>query len=1358
MQIPPAASASYPASAAQQRLWFFDSLTPGSAAYNLMVAHRLTGALDLAALERALTALHARHDALRTALAMRPAGLSQIVTGQIEPRLVVRDLSAAAPAQREQELAELLSNFNEEPFRLTEPPLLRCLLVSLGPLEWALALSAHHCIVDGWSFALLQRELSELYTAAVQRRPAALEPVVLQLGPYTVAERERLAARDASGESDADLAYWKAVLAGAPTRLELPADRPRPALHSGAGSSRWRMLSPALADAVRAGARALRATPFMIHAAAYATLLHRYGGGEEIVLGIPLANRTRRELQQLVGFVASTTVLRVALTDAPSFATVVARVRDQALGAYAHNELPFEQLGRELPVQRDLSVTPVFQTLFTLLAGGPPALALAGISVQRLFVRRRATPFDLSLVIEQGANRRRGVAEGDRASAPEGDRDRASAPEGDQLLVDYNSELYDADRIDRLLGHYVTLLEDALREPRRPIARLALMTAGERRTVLHDWNATARGWSVPAVHEQVIAAARTHPGRVAVRAVDGTVSYAELVECVRRRAAELSELARPGERIAVLLEPSVELVVTLLAVMTIGASYVPLDPAYPVGRLELMIDDCDAAALLTTRALQERLRLAPRAVLLIDEARTGRGAEPAVEVHCTSDDVVYTIYTSGSTGRPKGVEITHGALINLLASVRELVGFDHEDTLVSVTSASFDIAALELFLPLIAGGTLVIADADTRRHPQALAALLSASRATVMQATPSFWQMLLDGAGEESLPRLRVLCGGEPLPPRLAARLERAASAAWNVYGPTETTIWSTAARLDGGPVTVGRPLANTRAYVLDPNGEPLPIGIWGELVLAGAGVGRGYLGRPELTAERFVRLPSSLGGGRAYRSGDIARRLPNGSLELRGRSDNQVKLRGHRIELEEIEAALCAHPQVRECAAAIHEHGLDDRRLVAFVVTNGHQVTSEELRDHAQSVLPPYALPSSFMALAALPRMPNGKLDRAALPSAVEQVANGRPLGTMTAASMLADDGLPSAAPAAGARDALELKLLEIWRATLGREDVGVGDSFFDLGGHSLLALALIEVVREQTGHALPLDAVLRSGTVEAAARVLRDVQPAGGVRSHVRLNRTGNARLHCVHSLVGTALRYRSLAVLLDGTVELHAFQAPGVIAGERPLDSIGALAERYLDELRELDPRGPYALAGYSLGGLVAYEMATRLLAEQGEPPLLLLLEAFAPDASHAAEQRTAPELSLAGSFGGDWDAAAIMALTPEQRLQHIWQRARERGLLPPGVGVERLRRYLDVVEAHLAAIDAYSPAPYPSDVVLFRTAERYVDDETLGWGALVGDGLEIVDLPGNHGTLLESPTLEVLARELKARLAVALRFAA
>jgi amino acid adenylation domain-containing protein len=1047
-----------PLSFAQQRLWFLDQWAPGSAFYNVASAVRLGVAVSVGALERALAALVARHEVLRTTFPASEGRPVQVVAPVLRVPLELHDLSGLGVEERERRARRLAAEEAQRPFDLARGPLVRAGLVRLAADDHLLLVTLHHIVADGWSLGLFGRELAVCYEAFVAGREPELAELPIQYADFAVWQRDWL-----SGERlERQLDYWKRELEGLPV-LELPTDHPRPAFQSFRGAELPLALPGALAARLRGLGESEGCTLFMTLLAAFFVLLGRYSGQRDVVVGAPIAGRTRPELEALIGFFVNTLVLRGDLSGEPSFRELLRRVRQTALNGYANQDLPFELLVEHLHPQRDPSRNPLFQIGFVLQnAGAPrPPQADAPLSTP-LRGEHGSAMFDMALHLWEHSDGLGGK-------------------------VEFSTDLFELGSVERMLGHFRTLLEGAVADPDCSVWELPLLTAPERRRLLVDWNATGLAWERPVrgfhglVEEQV----DRSPDAVAVVWGERELSYLELDRAANRLAWRLRAAGVGPERlVGVCLQRSPELVVALLAVLKAGGAFVPLDPGYPRERLRFMLEDADVTALVSERALAAELPRTAARLVLVDEQPDREPPDRRPPADTAPNQLAYVIYTSGSTGHPKGAMIEHEAFANHLRWMQAELPLDSSDRVLQRTPVSFDACLWEIFAPLVAGAAMVLAPPAKAGAELDLVELITNHEVTVLQLVPSHLRLLLAEPGLERCRSLRRLfCGGEPLASDLVADLHARLDVVelFNLYGPTEACVDATWWRCSRdspprGPwAPIGRPVANVRVFVVDGGLRPVPVGVVGELCLGGVGVGRGYLGRPELTAERFVSDPFG-GSGRLFRTGDLVRWRADGCLEFVGRVDDQVKLRGFRIELGEVEAVLGAQAGVREVVVAVREDGSGQRRLVAYVVPEREPAADAVAgwRAGLRRLLPEHMVPAVFVLLERLPVTANGKLDRAALP----QPDATRP-----------ELEARYVAPA----DAVEARLAGLWGEVLGLERVGVEDDFFsELGGHSLLATQLLSRIRKAFDVELALRALFEAPTVRELANAVRAAQAA--------------------------------------------------------------------------------------------------------------------------------------------------------------------------------------------------------------------------------------------------------------------------
>ena len=1033
-----------PASFAQRQFWLLEQLAGRPDEYAISAAWTVCGELDEEALAAALSHLVERHETLRTAFRLEGEELVQVVMPAAPVRLRAREAGTRRPTDAARELRdELLA----EPFDLAGGRLLRAGLARLGPEERVLAVAVHHAAADGWSIRVLARELGAAYMALVRGKAPPLEPLETSYRDVAATERERWT----EARLEDELAFWGRALEGAPT-LDLPADRRRPAVRSGSGGAVPVRLGRGLSERVDALARRAGVTPFMVLVAAYQALLARLSRQRDVLVGTTVANRSEPELEALVGPFVNTVVLRGDLDGEPSFLDLLARTRERALDVYEHQELPFERLVEELRPARDVSRTPLFQALVMLQdAAAPPAFG--GLETEALDLEPASAQVDLSLYLR----RRSGTLEG---------------------RLEYNSDIFDRETVARWAGHLSTLLEAATAHPERRLSDLPLMTEAERQALLTRWNATERAVPERGVHELFEEQAARRPDALAVSAGEEQVSYEELDRCANRLAHALRERGvGPDVLVAIALDRSIQLVVAVLAVLKAGGAYLPLDPDYPPERLAFMLEDAAPRVLLTTEAIQRRLPRSSAELLLVDEARELPDNRPPARAGPAH--LAYVIYTSGSSGRPKGVLVHHGGLVSSIGWRRRALLGRGERRVLQFSSPSFDGAPADMFLALTSGATLEVVPAD-RLVGEPLLDVLAEREIDCVTVPPS----LLASLRPRELPGLETLAvAGEPCHPAVATSWAPGRRFV-NIYGPTETTIVSTAAVVQTGedPVPIGLPIDNTTVYVLDERLEPVPLGVPGELFIGGAGVARGYLGRPGLTAERFLPDPfAARPGARMYRTGDLVRQRGDGQLLFLGRTDNQVQLRGFRVEPGEVETRLLEHEAVAEAVVDAVDRGDGDQRLVAYVVPSPDAaVDAAKLRDHLRRRLPAYMVPGAFVTLDAIPVTPNGKVDRRALPAP-------------------ADRDVERAEDRAPPRPGLERTVAATWARLLGVSELGRHDDFFALGGHSLLATRAVAAVNEAAGTRLGVRTLFELPTVAEFTRAVeRDGAESGGAPEH--------------------------------------------------------------------------------------------------------------------------------------------------------------------------------------------------------------------------------------------------------------------
>jgi amino acid adenylation domain-containing protein len=1049
-----------PLSFAQELLWLMDQASPGLTAWNVPRGFRLHGAVDRAALQCALDAVAARHEALRTIFIPGASGPVQEIVPAGPVPFAYLDLSAVPPETRATELERAMRAEAGAPFDLSRDLLLRAVLIRLSPTDHVFGLTTHHIVSDGWSKGVLLRELSACYAGALTGAAASLPVLPIQFSDYAAWERNALH-EVALAEP---LAYWRRQLAGPLPALNLPTDRPRPLVPGFAGARRVLVLSPELVTALGALARAHDVTLYMVLLAGYMTLLHRYTGQDDIIVGSPMAGRMEAETEGLIGYFANTLVLRTLLHDNPTFADLLARVRETAFGAFENQQVPFERLVLELQSERQLTHAPLFQAVLTMEDTIPAVLELAGVTTEPLATELEFTKFDLTMLVAQHA-------------------------EGLRLALWYRTELHEATTADRMLRHLRAIFEAAVARPVQRIGDIELLDSDERRNILVV--STGEVMSVPALVPELFAAAvRRSPDAVAVVSGANKLTYRDLDHASDRVAHRLRALGiGRGSQVGLCLERSVDAIVGLLGIMKTGAAYVPLAPDAPAVRLASQVREAGIAVIVATGAQAAILPGDATLVRLDDDADAGTdSSDPAPVVVHAPGDTAYVLFTSGSTGVPKGVAVTHGNLAHYASAISARLGLSvaTPSAFASVSTLAADLGNTAIFPSLICGGTLHLIPAEVATDAARFGEYVAARPIDLLKITPNHLRALLSGPhGDAVLPREWLILGGEASSWELVDQVLRNGTCrVLNHYGPTETTVGcctfevtahSARAARDAGSLTVpiGRSLPNTSGYIVDAGGHFAPQGVAGELWVGGAGVAYGYINRTELTAERFRADPfAESAGARVYRTGDRVRRLTTGDIEFLGRVDDQVKIRGYRVEPAEIEQVLVSHPGVAQATVVSHA-ATADTTLVAYVVAktagyaaaHAERVTLEQLSSFLAERLPDYMVPATIILLDKLPLGANGKVDRAALP-APESVAG-------------ADSYV---APGT----ATEIAVVQIWTEVLKRERIGTADNFLTLGGHSLMAIRVLGRISKQCGVRLPLRALFEAPTVAQLSAVI--------------------------------------------------------------------------------------------------------------------------------------------------------------------------------------------------------------------------------------------------------------------------------
>ena len=1293
-----------PLSFAQERLWFLAQLEGLSATYNMPAAMRLRGSLDFSALQQALAEIVHRHEVFRTSFANSNGIPMQVIHPTANTNMEIVDLQHLEESERRLVLEQQLQQLTVSPFDLEIAPLIRYRLWQLSDSDYVFGINMHHIVSDGWSIGVLIRELSVLYKAFYAGAPSPLLELPIQYADFALWQRQWLS----GAVLEKQLQYWISQLQGIPELLQFPTNRPRPSVQNYRGKTQSFKLDRELTHKLEILSQRTNSTLFMTLLAAYATLLYRYSGQDDIVIGSPIANRNRSEIAPLIGFFVNTLVLRTRLENNPNFEQVLAQVRENTLQAYEHQDVPFEQVVEALQPQRSMSYAPLFQVMFSLQNTPMGEVELPKVKLSMLNQKSTVAKFDLTLSIIE-------------------------TPLGLNCEWEYNTDLFDKSTIERMANHFENLLVAIVENPQQKVSELPLLSEAERHQLLVEWNDTQTDYPEDkCIHQLFEQQVAKTPDATAVVFEEQQLTYQQLNQKANQLAHYLQTLGvEPEVLVGICVERSVEMVVGLLGILKAGGAYVPLDPSYPNERLGYMLNDAGVKVLLTQNNLLPELPSHAAQIVCLDtdlKIIESHGQENLM-TDVGADNLAYVIYTSGSTGQPKGVAIEHRSVVNFLNYMGYVPGLSQEDTFSAITTISFDIAALELYLPLIVGAKVIVTSHKIATDANRLLPELRESKTTVVQATPPTWQMLL-AEGWSSNYSLKVLCGGEALPKRLAHQILETASELWNLYGPTEATIWSTLEQVteittENTSSTIGRPIANAQIYILDWQMQPVPIGVAGELHIGGHGLARGYLNRPELTAEKFIDNPfSEEKTARLYKTGDLARYLPDGNIEFLGRIDNQVKIRGFRIELGEIEAVLSNYPDVQQAVVIASEEPAGTKRLVAYVVSEEEELNRQQLREFLQERLPGYMVPVVFITLERLPLTPNGKIDRKVLPTADSYFSQQETLI------------LP--------RNTTELQLAQIWSNILNVNPVGVTNNFFELGGHSLAAAVLMSEIKQQFQRDLPLATLFQSPTIKQLATLIHSSTDSLSWPTLVAIKPNGDRLpLFCVHPAGGNVLRYQNLAYCLSSEQPFYGLEFTGLNPQSEPHTSVEQMATHYIQEIKTVQPYGPYFLSGWSLGGLIAFEMAQQLTAQGEKIAFLGLLDAY-PFSVQELEPQDDISVIEGGLIARDLDLnlEELRSLEGDGLLTYMVSKAKQRNMIPEYFDLAQARHLLMIQRLNTQAGVNYKPQYFPGSITLFQASIIDVQPE-LGWDKLAQD-IETVLVPGDHYSMVDPPHVEILAQ--------------
>ncbi len=1310
-----------PTTEPQREIWTSVKLggDPANCAYNESVSIRLKGHLDYVTLIQAVNSVVARHDALRATFSND--GTFMQIGNRLTLELPLIDFSSSSAV--DEEVNKWLKEEVETPFSLENGPLLRVNVLKVTPHEHLLTITAHHIICDGWSISLIMQDMAGFYNASASGKPYVKEQEN-QFSAYALEEKKKMKGH----EQDRDEKFWLKQYEGFSQTLELPLDKPRPAVRTFNARRIDVEFDKSVIDKVKLIGAKAGCSLVNTLTVAFEVFLHRITGSEDLVLGVPAAGQSVSGRYDLVGHCVNLLPLKSKISSRLTFLDHLRNRKKEILDAFDHQEYTFGSLVKKLTLPRDPGRIPLVPVIINVDTGVFDGVRFNGLESSFISNPRCFENFEIFI--------------------------NAANYQG-RFIVEctFNTDLFDEEVMLFRMREFNQLLTSIAGNPDEFIDKLDLLTPEEKELFLVKLNQTkadyASGKSIQALFEEQV---RLSGNKRAVVAGNQTLTYEELNRRVNILANQLMILgAGPGSIIALCTERNADMVVSLMAILKSGAAYLPMDPAFPADRLQYMMDDAGVALLISSSEMVQKLKPRTDKVFILDgdwTDKTSKNDSNPVLSHEPSG-LAYIIYTSGSTGKPKGVQVHHQAVVNLLSHFQRELKVGKEDNLLAVTTISFDIAGLEIYLPLISGATLTLATKETVSDASRLLEKVGDPSITILQATPVSWRMLVS-SGWNGRENLKVLCGGEALGADLAMQLTQRCHTLWNVYGPTETTIWSTACQLKPGEVistpyaSIGKPISNTSVYVLDKNMQPVPVGVSGELHIGGDGVSLGYRNRPELNAERFIPNPfAAATGAKLYKTGDLVRYRLDGNLEYINRLDNQVKVRGYRIELGEIETILAAHPSVNANVTIIRKDASGENRLLAYFIANAERpVTTGKLKNFLQEQLPEYMVPSVITEVREFPLTPNGKLDRNALPDPEMQTTDTRTF-------------IPSRTPN-------ENLLASIWSEILGLSRISMKDDFFQLGGHSLLAVKLMMEIEKHRGLKLPLAILFTNSTIEKLARIM-DAEVSNQVwHSIVPIKTNGHRHpLYFGHGVSGNVFKYHALSGLLPEDQPCYGLQAYGLNGKDVPFDNIEDMAAYHIREILKFQPEGTsFALAGGSFGGYLVYEMARQLVQMGKKVDFVALIDI---DAATAVEFLPFYKKHLVN--------AGIMIKRIYNRLVHIIsadKAEREKYLthklksfkskkeldiwlnkeeVEMTSGTEQASYFNKIEDACYKALMNYKIKPYDGKVILFRAKSGYFSakyDFDLGWNYYAKSGVEVFEVPGDHNSIFNKGNVEELAR--------------
>ena len=1312
-------------SAGQMRLWFVENFEPGGRAYNMPFDYKISGDLDELILEKSIDTLISRHGSLRTVFQTTDGEPVQKILNTAPFRLTVENLEHLSEAEKLIQ-AEKLSHENDmHIFDLETGPLFIIKLLKLSPTDWTLLFNMHHSITDGWSVKILVDELGLIYTALKEQKPVILPVLPINYVDFANFQNECLKAGICKNQID----YWVNELKGAPELLQLPMDFQRPKVQTYDGDEVQFTIDIETTGQLQHFSQQHNGSLFVTMLSIFNTLISRYASQEEFLIGIPIAGRTFEEQESVVGMFINNFPMRVTPQEQMTFPEMFKMCRKKFYEAYDNQNLPIDKIVEVLHVNRTPNISPLFQVMFNLLNMFDEEISLGGSKMEWVDKRRHVAQFDFSLHIYET---------------------KGSL----NCVLEYNTNLFKRSRMERMAGHFIEMVRSLMQNPEQKIRKIPILTEKEKEVILGEWNATTVEFPrEKCIHELFEEQVLKTPGIIAIRDDRKAITYTELNEKANKLARYLHDSgAVEGSFVSICMERSTDILVALLAVLKAGCTYIPLDPIYPKDRLALIMEDGKPMLMITEKKLLDSLPQTETKNIFIEEYEAYKDySGENTDFSVTPNTVAYLIYTSGSTGKPKGVQLEHFSVVNFLASMAKQPGITPDDVMLAVTTISFDIAGLEMYLPILYGASIFVASQETSMNPDLLIQKIEESKATILQATPVTFRML-NSAEWGGAKGLKILCGGEAMPKDLAYDLISKCGELWNMYGPTETTVWSTIEKVEVnendkiGYINLGRPIDNTFIYVLNTEFQPVPIGYPGELFIGGDGLARGYFNLPAMTQEKFLPDPfSEIPGARMYRTGDLVQQTEEGKLEFLNRVDSQVKIRGFRIELGEIESAISQFGTIKNNVTIVREDTPGDKRLVAYIIKEDEEVDIAELRQFLKTKIPDYMIPSAFVFIDQFPLTPNGKIDRKVLPSPVE-------------APQQAKDYIEP-------QTKTEKILAAIWSDVLKIKQIGTDEDFFEIGGHSMVAVTLMVKIEKQLGVRLPLAILFDNSTIHDMARLIDQKSENVSWGSLVPIRSKGTKKpLYLVHGAGLNLLLYTTIVAGLDPDQPVFGLQAKGLDGEDEPLYTIEEIAAYYNGEILKVDQSGSYALAGFSMGGQLAYEMAKQLVEAGYKVSFLGVFDTVSENVS----DRHIPffkryKLRIIRFYNQVmWTIGTFLKKPLDQKFGFVlmkWKSLKQKitkddyKLKPEGASLGKqseLPKYLHKVHrANYIALDRYILPPYPGKLTLFRAMHQtfYIADPVkYGWEEYVKE-MEILDIPGEHSTIFAPPNDVLFAKELQ-----------